>query len=289
MTLLALGLVLSSAFAHATWNYLAKRSRDPAAFTWAFVCASSAIYLPIAVYVAHLHPVPPEGWVFAVGTMLLHVVYFRLLAAAYSKTDLSIAYPVARGTGIALVPVVAVLALGERVSPGGAISIAVILAGVLVAHTRGEGRAAVAGLARTIAQPGSRYALLTGVVIAAYSVWDKQGVALVHPLTYGVFPFLGPALFGIPLALGRRRAIRREIQSAPGPILAAGVLSPLAYVLVLVALTFSQVSYVAAAREVGIVVGTVLGALVLKEAHSRNRLLGSAIIVLGVLALGLVA
>ncbi len=289
MTLLALALVLASAFAHATWNYLAKSSRDKAAFMWCFVTASSAIYLPGVVYFAVRNPVPPVGWVYAVGTMLLHVGYFTLLSAAYSHEDLSVAYPVARGTGIALVPVVATLLLGERVSPVGGLAIVAIVAGIVVAHTKGSGWQAIVGLARSFRSRGTRYAFLTGLCIAAYSTWDKQGVGLVHPVVYNYFPFLGQALAMAPFALARPGAIQVEVRERKWAILAAGVLSPLAYLLVLTALTFSQVSYVAASREVGIVVGAVLGTVVLKEPHGRNRLLGSAAIVLGVLGLALAA
>jgi len=287
VTVLALVLVLASALAHATWNYLAKASHDKGAFMWAFVALSSVIYLPVAGYFASASPVPPEGWIYAVGTMLLHIAYFSLLGAAYAREDLSAVYPVARGTGIVLVPLVAAVTLGERVSSAGALAIAAIVAGIVVAHIQGSGWPAIAGLARSFGSKGSRLALLTGVTIAAYSTWDKRGVSLVNPLVYIYFVFLGQALAGAPRALWRWTALRREIRERKGAIVAAAVLSPLAYLLVLVALTFSQVSYVAASREVGIVVGALLGATVLREPHGRNRLLGSAAIVAGIFGLAL--
>ena len=287
MTLLALSLVLASAFAHATWNYLAKSSRDKAVFTWCFVSLSSLIYLPVAAYFAATSPVPPAGWVYVVGTMLLHVAYFTLLSAAYSREDLSVVYPMARGTAIALVPLLATLTLGERVSTVGALSIAAIVVGVVVAHTQGFGGDAFSGLLSSFGSTGSRLALLTGVVIATYSTWDKQGVSLVNPLVYNYFVFLGQSLAGAPLAVRWRKRLRDEVAERKWAILAAAVLSPLAYLLVLVALTFSQVSYVAASREIGIVVGALLGTTLLKEPHGANRLLGSAAIVAGVFGLAL--
>lgn len=287
MTLLALALVLGSACAHATWNYLAKSSQDKAIFTWSFVSLSSILYLPAAIYFASMNPVPAQGWVYAIGTMLLHIAYWSLLSAAYAKEDLSVVYPVARGTGIMLVPVVAALALGERISPVGALSILTVILGVLIAHTQGRGWSALGGLMRAFGSPGSRLALLTGVVIAAYSSWDKQGVSIVNPVVYNYFPFLGQALAGAPFVLRRRETLWQEVRQAKGAIVAAAVLSPLAYLLVLIALTFSQVSYVAVSREVGVVVGTMLGLTVLKEPHGPNRLLGSAAIVAGVFGLTL--
>jgi drug/metabolite transporter (DMT)-like permease len=289
MSLLALALVLVSAGAHATWNYLAKSAGDKALFTWSFVALSSVLYIPLVGYYAARSPMPPEGWIYAVGTMVLHVVYFTTLTASYTRGDLSVVYPVARGTGIALTPIVAALALGERVSVGGGLAIGVIILGVVVAHTRGRGAAALGGLAHSLRSPGSQLALLTGVVIAAYSTWDKQGVSLVAPPIYIYFVFLGQALVAAPYALRRWDGLRREVAKRPIAVVAAAILSPLAYLLVLVAMTFSPVSYIAAAREVGIVFGALLGALVLKEPHVGNRLAGGALIVLGVLGLAIVA
>ena len=289
MTPLALALVVASAGAHATWNYLAKSSQDKQAFTWCFTALASVIYLPLVIFSLSRGDVPTLGWLFVVGTMLLHVGYFTLLGAAYSREDLAVVYPVARGVGVALVAIVASVALAERISPAGAVSIAAIIVGVLLAYTRGSGWSAIVGLVRSFRSPGSQLALLTGVVIAAYSVWDKQGVMLVSPTSYIYFVFLGPALAGAPFALRRPQALRREIRDGKAGILGAAILSPLAYLLVLSALSFSHVSYVAAAREIGIVFGAVLGTVLLGEPHGRNRLLGSVAIVAGVIGLTVAA
>lgn len=289
MSLLALALVLASAGAHATWNYLAKSAGDKALFTWSFLALSSAIYLPLVLFFAARNPIPPAGWIYAGGTMLLHVVYFTTLTAGYAREDLSVVYPVARGTGVALTPIVAALALGERVSLGGGAAIGVIVLGVVVAYTRGRGLSAIGGLAHSLRSTGSQLALLTGLIIALYSTWDKQGVSLVAPPVYIYFPFLGQTLFAAPYALRRWGSVRREVVARPLAVVAAAILSPLAYLLVLLALTFSPVSYIAAAREVGIVFGALLGALVLREPHGSNRLTGCSLIVLGVLGLALFA
>src|SRR5579883_2868271 len=116
MTALALTLVLASAVAHATWNYLAKSSRDTFAFTWGFTTVASLVYLPIAIVVSSARPPPASALVFVAVTVALHLVYFALLNASYARADLSVVYPVARGTGIMLIPVGAAFLLGERVS-----------------------------------------------------------------------------------------------------------------------------------------------------------------------------
>ncbi|MGH2458751.1 MAG: EamA family transporter, partial [Chloroflexota bacterium] len=288
MTLLALALVLASAFAHATWNYLAKSSRDTYAFTWGFTVIASVVYLPIAIAIAWSRPPPPGALIFIAVTVGLHVVYFGLLNASYARSDLSVVYPVARGTGIMLIPLGAVLILGEHVSAYGAVSIAIIVVGVLGVHSRGTGRSAIRGLIHSLTEPGSRLAALTGVIIASYSLWDKNALSYLSPIVLDTGIFVGQALINAPVMLRwRRPMVIREIRERPVALLAAGILSPLAYLLVLTALTFSPVAYIAPTREIGIVIGTLLGARTLKEPYPANRLVASALIVLGVFGLAL--
>lgn len=285
MTPLALALVILAAGAHVTWNYLAKSSRDPLVFTWSFTAVASVLYLPLALATALRSPVPSEGWPFVAGTVALHVAYFYALSAAYRSGDLSLVYPVARGTGIALVPIVGVLVLGERVSPVGVVGIAAIVLGVLGAH--GADLLAL-GPGQALAKPGIRLALLTGVTIAGYSAWDKAGVALVAPALYNYFLFLGQAITFAPLVLLRRRALlEADWRQRRLEIFAAALLSPLAYLLVLIAMTISPVSYVAPAREVAVVLGALVGVLVLKDPHPRSRVAGATLVTLGVAALAL--
>jgi len=288
MTLLALGLVLASAFAHSTWNYLTKASRDSYAFTWAFTSVAGLLYLPFALLLAARQPPPSSVWFLGGVTVALHVAYFRRLNASYARADLSIVYPFARGTGLMLIPIGAVVLLGERVTTVGALSIGLILIGVLTLHTRGRGIGALRGLLTSLSEPGSRLAAMTGVVIAGYSLWDKTAVGQLNPVVLDTGIFLGQALINAPLVLANRReAVLYEVRKRPRAVLAAAILSPLAYLFVLTALTFSQVAYVAPTREIGIVIGTLLGARHLKEPYPRNRLVGVGLIVTGVFGLAL--
>ncbi len=289
MTTLALALVLAAAIAHASWNYLAKCSRDVQAFTWAFTAVATLVCAPLALVSAWRSPLPLSTLSFAAGTIVLHLFYFGLLGASYARADLSVVYPVARGTGLLLIPIGAVVLLGEHVSLPGVGAIATILVGVLVVHTRGGGVKGMLGGWRSLGDPGSRLAALTGVVIASYTLWDKNALGQqVSPIVIDTAIFAGQAAFNAPRMLGwRRRAVLSEVRSRPGAVVAAGILSPLAYFLVLQALTFSRVAYVAPARELGIVVGALLGARQLKEPYAANRLVGAALIVAGVFGLAL--
>ena len=136
---------------------------------------------------------------------------------------------------------------------------------------------------RLVNEAGTRYALLTGLVIAAYSVWDKVGVEHVEPFAYMYLMSAGSALFLAPYMLKTHggRVIRAQWRGASGRIIPVALLMFLAYGLVLSAFRLSPVSYVAPSREVGIVIGVLLGAVLLKEPFGTGRLLGSSLIVLG--------
>lgn len=283
MPLGALVLILLSAAAHATWNYLYKLTPEKALFSWSFCALASLLFLPLGLGVLVTVGLPWPGPVYLAGTMLLHALYFAFLGRAYAQGDLSLTYPVARGTGVLLTPLLGALFLGESVSPVAVLGIATIVGGLLVVH----GVVRPAKVLAALRAPGARAALATGLVIAGYSVWDKQGVGVVSPLLYNYGVFLAQALAAAPVALRRRSALRALWRRHWPAIGAAAVLSPLAYLLVLVAMTVARVSYVAPAREIGIVFGTALGVVLLREPAGRLRLLGAALITLGVVILAL--
>ena len=137
--------------------------------------------------------------------------------------------------------------------------------------------------------PGTRYAALTGLTIAAYTIVDKRGVDYVQPFLYMYLMTLGSAVGLSPYVLVKRRlgGIRNELRANSVVISVAGSLTFLAYGLVLTAFSLSRVSYVAPAREVGIVTTVLIGVLVLREPFGAGRLLGSVMIVAGLLLIAL--
>ena len=116
MTGWALTLILAAAFIHAGWNFLAKCASGHATFTWLFAVLSALFYAPVAGAVIFLWGAP-IGWVeigFMAGSAALHTAYFVLLNQGYRTGDLSLVYPLARGTGPLLSTVAAIVFLGER-------------------------------------------------------------------------------------------------------------------------------------------------------------------------------
>ena len=283
MTPAAVGLVLAAAVVHATWNLLAKRVGGGAPFVWLFGTLSVVCYAPLAAGITlvqrpHIGPVQV---LFLIGTAALHLGYFLMLQGGYRFGDLSLVYPVARGTGPMLSVAAAVAFFGERPSP-------VAVAGTVLV---GAGIFLLAAAPRLLRRPGARravgYALLTGAIIAAYTLWDKRAVGAlgVPPILLDWWGSLGRVAIITPVALTRRDEVRRLWRDHRLEVIAVALLAPLAYILVLTAMVFTPVSYVAPAREVSILIGTAMGARLLAEGDPGRRLLAAAAIVLGVAAL----
>jgi drug/metabolite transporter (DMT)-like permease len=292
VTGIALGLILFSAFVHASWNYLLKKSGGGTGLITAASILSLALYLPIVAAAVWIYgyAFQPMHLLLMLGSGMLHTVYFLLLDRAYrSGGDLSIVYPLARATGPLLTIVVAIVLLGERPSAiaiTGAVLIgasALLLAGNPFAARKGPGghdpRHAVG------------FALLTGCMIAVYTVWDKSSMAtwLIPPLLYdwgcNAFRCMVLVPYTHRRAPGAMTVAWRERR---GAIVAIALLSPLSYILVLTAMVFTPVSLVAPAREVSILFAALMGAHLLREGDLARRAVAAVGMVLGIggLALG---
>jgi drug/metabolite transporter (DMT)-like permease len=286
VTEVALVLVLLSAVAHAGWNFIAKRAAGGPAFNWLFDVLSVGVCLPLGVLQVVLQP-PQIGGIevtFILGSAVLHLVYFLLLGQGYRLGDLSLVYPLARGLGPMLSTAAAVLLLGEHPTPLALAGAALIGVGVFVlAGDPRRLRSSSAGLSVV-------FALLTGLVIAGYTLWDKQAVSAVGipPVLYFYLFTVARAAMLTPYALfWRRNVVRQEWRVHRRHALGIAILSPTSYILVLYALSVSPVSYVAPAREIGILLGAAMGSRWLAEGDAKRRLAGAAAMVGGVIALAL--
>ena len=290
-TLLALGLVAASAGAHATWNLLLKRARRQEVFVWWLSAFGAVALLPVGVVLALRTDFEPVGIWYVVGTTLLHICYFVCLGRSLARSDLALVYPIARGFGPGLVPILAVWTLGETVTAGGWAGIAGIVAGIYIMAWWGKLRglaAASAGEWRTNAA-GIGYALLTGVWIALYTIVDKRGVGYISPFLYLYLMTCGVAVGLLPYIIRAHgvAAIASEWRGGARSAMAASLLLFVAYGLTLTAMRIADVSYVAPAREMGLLFGVVLGAVVLKERVTKGQLAGAGLIVAGLAAITL--
>lgn len=283
MTTLALALILAAAFLHAGWNLLAKQAGGGAVFFWLFASCSSLIYAPFVFIWVLLYPPHMGGlaWLFVAVSACIHLAYFLSLQRGYQVGDLSLVYPLARGTGPLIAALVAIALLGERPSALALAGGALIILCVFII-TGGLG-----GLRRRPPLAAIGYGLLAGVLIGSYSVVDKYavGVLLVPPLVYDWLGNLGRTLMITPYALRRPERIRQNWRDNRRAILGIAVMSPLAYILVLTAMVFTPLSHIAPAREVSILIATMLGARVLSEPLGWTRILAACGMVLGLAAL----
>ena len=284
MTGTALMLVVGAAVLHAAWNALAKRGRDPVAFLWLASAVAAPALLPWAAPELLATGVPGRALPFVVATILLHAVYFYALGRAYATGAYSIVYPIARGLGVALVPVLAWRVLGERLSPLGVAGIALVIGGVVLLHRIG-GRPAHVDAAAV--GPASLWAVLTGVTIASYSIVDKVGVARLHPVPYMLLMELGCVVAFAPFMWSRRGRARAEWRANRWTIIATGVMSAGAYTLVLFAFQLSKAGYVVASRELSIVLSALIGSMLLGEGRLPPRLAAASVVLAGVACVAL--
>jgi drug/metabolite transporter (DMT)-like permease len=283
VTVWALTLILAAAFIHATWNLLNKRASGHATFTWVVAVLSAVFYAPVAV-AAVLFWQAQIGWVeigLMAGSAALHTGYFVLLNEGYRAGDLSLVYPLARGTGPLLSSVAAILFFGERPSALALVGGLLIVLGVIVLTGSPE------QLRQGRAKKAIIYALVTGTFIAAYTLWDKQAVSTfaLAPILLDWGSNLGRALLLTPFALRHWERARNEWRIHRFETVGVALLVPLSYILVLTAMQFTPVSYVAPAREISILIGTAMGTRLLAEGDVHRRLAAAGAMVLGVVAL----
>jgi drug/metabolite transporter (DMT)-like permease len=279
----ALALVLSAAVILATWNYLLKRSGGGTPVIWLFALASALIYAPVAAAVVWwTQPtLSAMSFVLIAASAIIHTAYYMLLDRGYRTGDLSLVYPLARGSAPLITVGVAVFLLHENpssVALGGAF----LVAGGAVVLT-GNSRS----LKESRSLPAVAFALMTGCMIASYTVVDKLAVAtfFVPPLVQDWATNMGRVAILTPLALRQRSELRAVWHRSWRQVIAVAILCPLSYILVLTAMVFTPVSYVAPAREISILVGTLLGAHLLAEEHAMRRLAGAGAMVAGIVCL----
>jgi drug/metabolite transporter (DMT)-like permease len=285
VALLAFGLVLVSAVTHALWNLLAKQAQGGTAFVWLFSTLATLIYLPLVVAILLIQqPIIGLTQLGAMaGTCVLHVAYYFLLTRSYQAGDLSLVYPVSRGVGPLLSVFGAVLLLGERPSPLVLLGAGLVTLGVMILT------GSPASLRRSGSGPALTYGLLLAVVIAAYTLWDKSAVsaALVPPLVLTWASNAARMVFLAPYAYRHRDDVLAAWKHNRREAVGIGILDSFSYILFLLALTFSSVSYLAPVRQSSILIGAFLGSRLLQEKAGNRRLAAALVMVIGVVSLAL--
>jgi drug/metabolite transporter (DMT)-like permease len=293
----AIALILVAAVAHASWNLFSKQASAAGAvhFVWLFFTAGAILYAPVtAVVLIVAHPrLSGLPTVFLIGTAVIHIGYALLLQNGYRLGDLSVVYPIGRGSGALLAALAGIVLLGERPGLIAVTGIVLIVAGVMVIglpsrspRPAAQAPATAPAARRPPVTLGVMFALLTGITIAVYTLWDRYAVGPLHvpPVVEDWAATLGVAVAIAPLALRDRPKLALVWHDYRPQVLGAAILSPLAYILVLSALRFTAVAVVAPSREVSVLFGVVLGRRLLGEGNLARRLIAAAAIVAGIIA-----
>ncbi len=288
----ALALVLLAGLIHASWNIAAKKAGGDSRFAAFTGLVLLVAWAPVGIWFG-ITELPRWGWaqwLLLCASALLHTIYYIVLLRGYRKADLTVVYPLARGSGPLLSSMAAILLLGEQISALGVAGIAGVVGGVfLVAGGPGLWRASHDPAQRQRVRKGMVYGLLSGAFIASYTVVDGYAVKilLMSPILVDYMGsllrmvVLAPALLRDPAEA--RVLWRRQWKYA----VFVGVVSPVSYVLVLYAMQTAPLSHVAPAREVSMLFAALIGGHLLGEGDRALRLTGAACIAAGVMALAL--
>ena len=286
----SLALVVLAGFIHALWNIAAKKAGGDARFATFTGVLLALIWAPLGIWLGW-DVVPTWGaveWGFVIVSGVLHVVYYIALLRGYRKADLTVVYPLARGSGPLLSSLIAILVFGERITAFGAVGILAVVVGVFfIAGGPGMLRAAHDAANQARVRAGMRYGLLTGVFIAAYTVVDGYAVkvVLMSPILLDYYGNFARLVILAPAVLRDRATAAEHWRKQWKYAVFVAAISPISYVLVLYAMKSAPLSHVAPAREVSMLFAALIGGHLLGERDRVARIAGAVLIALGVMAL----
>jgi drug/metabolite transporter (DMT)-like permease len=301
MSMIALALVLSAGFLHAVWNIAAKKAGGDDRFAFITAVMIAVLWAPVAVAagLASALEWSLSTWGVVLATAFVHLLAFNTLLTSYRKADFTVVYPVARGTGPLWTSLVAVLILGESVTWLGVAGVVVVCAGIFLvaggrdvwlrlrSHKGHHGQPDGKLIPSDRVMPGVRWGLMTGALIACYTVIDGYAikVLLLSPIVVDYVCNVMRLPMLLPGALRDRAALQAAWRLQWRWALVVALLAPLAYVLVLYAMQRAPLSHVAPAREVSMLFAAFLGGKWLGEGDRGARMLGALCMALGVAAL----
>jgi drug/metabolite transporter (DMT)-like permease len=292
MTASSLALVVLAGLIHAIWNIMAKKAGGDVRFATFTALLMAVIWAPLGVWLGWdvLPTWRSVEWGLVVISGILHVLYYVALLRGYRKADLTVVYPLARGSGPLLSSLAAILLLGERITLSGVAGIVAVVAGVFfIAGGTRLLRPAPDADSHARIRSGMLYGVLTGVFIASYTVVDGYAVKIVlmSPILLDYYGNFARLALLLPTVLRDRATARQHWREQWKYALAVAAISPLSYVLVLYAMKTSPLSHVAPAREVSMLFAALIGGRLLGERDRVTRIAGAGLIALGVMALAL--
>jgi uncharacterized membrane protein len=277
-------LVLIAAIFHAAWNFAARKAAGNLVAVWLGLWLGCAVVFPgvigIAVYKGLPETVPAQAIACIIATGLIHSVYFRLLAAGYEHGEISLVYPIARGSGIALTAILASSFFKESFTLLGTIGIGLISLSIISLGTATRGKAHDT--------KAVTLALSVGASIVAYSLVDKVGVNHVNPVVYIWSMYLIAAIVLTPFVVRRYRGTLGQVAGKYiGYSMIIGIGAMGTYLLILFAFTMGPVGYIVAVRESAVILGAIAGIIFLKERFTITKVFAICVIVVGIIIIKL--
>lgn len=286
---LAIMLVLLSAFLHALLSFYNKKAGDKQAFVWWYELFSVIFFLPFFLYYLLTGTPNPTGIYIGLGAGFVHFLYWVSMAKSYEAGDFSHVYPITRAAPF-LVLIASVLLLKEELTFLGVAGILVTVLGVYMLHMKGMSLNGFLEPLHSIHKDkATKLAILTLLLVTAYSIIDKVGVTYAHPFLYAyllnlsAFALFTPYIFRI----RNRLQIKKEWLSSSKTILISGFIGLFGYLLILMAFTMEKVSYVVGLRQISVIFGVLMGSRLLNEGNKTMRLAGALIIFLGALLISI--
>ncbi len=282
----ALALLLLSTVTHTTWNALVKGSRAKLSFLWLGLLAAIFIYaLPVALTTPLA--VPGDAWAVLLLSAVFETGYLVSITRAYAVGDLSLVYPIARGSAPLIIAITSAFLLAERLSLAGYAAIALLTLGIYFVSL--DGWRDFTRPLKAILTPAALWALLAGVFIAGYSTVDKVGVGLMPPSAYNLWVFIAMTVLGAPVViwLDGTRVLARTAREEGRRVVIGGIFVMGTYFLVLWALAMAPASYVGAVRGVSVLLGALWGWRFLGEKLGPTRIVGACLMFAGLVTLAL--
>ena len=273
MPTIAFQLVILAATLHAVWNFATKKIAGDLAVIWNGLVMACITFTPFIFFLAPDQMAFQKVYPHIIASGVTHAVYFFALAKAYEYGEISVVYPIARGSGIAGTAIAAFLLLQETISPIGVIGILAISVGIFLL-----------GLKNGHQKHGILFALLVGLMIISYSIVDKLAVEISHPLFYIYgFTVLSTLLLAPYVMAKKRHELSEAWRSKKRYSFTIGLGSMGTYLIILFVFQMAQVSYVVAARELAVAIGAILGFIFLKEHLTARKAIGIIAVVAGMI------
>ncbi|MFL2653675.1 MAG: EamA family transporter [Dehalococcoidia bacterium] len=265
--------VLISTLLHATWNFLIKKSNHPYEYVQLLALVSGAISLPFAIFFIITDTFTITGILLSILSGFVHVFYFYFLGTAYKKADLSFVYPIARGTAVALVPLVGLFIIKESVSSISLLGVFIVFLGIFslgnITHIK------------SVNFNDLFLSLITGITVTTYTIVDKYAVSLINPFfVFSISSFLGGFL-SITLIDRRINHFYLVAKYNIKIVILISFLSAIAYTLILYAYKYSDVSLVTPLREMQTAIAAIMGIVLLNEKLKFYKIIGISFIVIG--------